>query len=76
MNAIVPVVITRDSNETVNGVRREGRVFITGPHFGGDIYSSTTDRTQASRFERREAERLLALGKWRGNDPRIEEVAP
>jgi hypothetical protein len=67
------VVITRDvSNETVGGVRREGRAFITGPHFGGDIYSSTTDRAQASRFERHEAERLLALGKWRGNDPRIE----
>lgn len=66
------VVITRDvSNETVNGVRREGRAYITGPHFGG-VYSSTTDPAQASRFEQAEAERLIALGRWRSNGPRIE----
>lgn len=68
------VIITRQANDTVNGVRRIGRVFITGPHFGRDIYSSTEDPSKASCFERGEAERLLALGKWRGSAPRIEDA--
>ena len=49
---------------------KDGRVFVTGPWFGQDVYSHTTDRDKASRFERSEAERLVAEGHWR--DPRIE----
>lgn len=30
------VVITRQANDTLNGVRREGRVFITGHGVGGN----------------------------------------
>lgn len=66
------VLITRFSAEES---QRGQRVYVTGPHFGFDIYSSTFHREQASRFPRFEAERLLAEGKWRNLTPQIEELA-
>lgn len=67
------VVITRDTRgETVNGKPRPSRVFITGPHFGMDVFSSTEDPAEASRYSREEAERLLAEGKWHWHTPQIE----
>lgn len=63
------VLITRESAE----VGKPGRVYVTGPHFGYDTFSSTRLRTEATRFDRAEAERYLALGKWRMHSPRIEE---
>ena len=65
------VLIERDS---ADASARGTRVFVTGPHFGGDIYSSTTNRDAASRFDRRTAERMLAVGKWRELRPVIVEV--
>jgi hypothetical protein len=67
-------VITRDTRgETVNGKPRPARVYITGPHFGTDIFSSTDDPKEASRYTRAEAERLVS--KWRHHTPQIEGVS-
>jgi hypothetical protein len=67
------VLITRGTQgETVGGRSRPARVFITGPHFGRDVFSSTEDREKASRFTRTEAERLLRSGKWARHSPEIE----
>jgi hypothetical protein len=67
------VIISRDTRgETVNGKPRAPRVYITGPHFGSqDIFSSTEDPSEATEYERHEAEALLALGKWRMHHPQI-----
>lgn len=64
------VLISRLANDTVNGVRRTGRVYVTGPHFG-QVFSSTEKRAEASRFGATEAARLVA-SKWRHCDPRVE----
>jgi hypothetical protein len=45
-------------------------VYVTGPHFGSDIYSSTEDPNKASVFTRTEAQRLIAK-KWRGLLPEL-----
>lgn len=68
------VVISRDTRgETVNGKPRPKRVYITGPHFNTDIYSSTEDKAQASRYTRAEANELLvAQGKWQNHMPAVE----
>lgn len=53
------VVITRERNGTVNGVKLTGRCYVTGPHFNVGVFSSTDDRAQASRYTPDEAERLI-----------------
>ena len=63
------VVITRDDNSIPQQAQR---VYITGPHFGEGIYSSTTDPAKASTFSREKAEELIAEGKWRGCNPEIQ----
>jgi hypothetical protein len=69
------VFITRlASGEVVDGVPRPFRVYITGPHFGTDVYSSTDDRDRATVFSRRDAERLIARGMWHTRAPRIETL--
>jgi hypothetical protein len=69
------VIITRGTRgETVNGQPRPERVYITGPHFGTDVYSSTEARENASPFRREEAERLLADGYWQHHLPEIEDA--
>jgi hypothetical protein len=70
------VYITRDANDTVNGVRRAGRVYVTGPHFGGNsVYSSTEDKSKATKFTLDDAERLLCVErKWMGAYPQTEEA--
>jgi hypothetical protein len=67
------VIISRDTRgETVNGKPRPPRVYITGPHFGSDyIFSSTEDPSEATEYERHEAEALLAFGKWQHHHPEI-----
>lgn len=68
-------VITRECADLDDsGVRRPGRVYVTGPHFGDDIYSSTTDQDGASRFPLVVAQRLVDT-KWRGLRPKVEETA-
>jgi hypothetical protein len=64
------VLIERDSSD----VGKPGRVYVTGPHFGRGVYSSTRDRSEASRFTRAEVDRLFALGKWRHLRARLIEV--
>ena len=61
------VLIVRDSSD----VGKPGRVYVTGPHFGRGVYSSTRDREQATRFEPDEAKRLLAEGKWAHSRPQL-----
>ena len=68
-----PVLITREQNGSVNGVRLTGRCYVTGPHFGANVYSSTEDRSAASIYTRLFAERMVRE-KWRGLDARIEPV--
>ena len=50
------------------------RVYVTGPHFGGDIFSSTLFRAEASRFTREQAEEYIREGKWRSLRPELEEA--
>jgi len=69
------VFITRDANDSINGVRRTGRVFVTGPHFG-DAYSSTEAKSKASTFSEAEAARLIASGYWSNCRPAIEPYPP
>lgn len=64
------VLIERDSSD----LGKPGRVYVTGPHFGRAVYSSTREREQATRYEREDAERLLAEGKWRNLHPRLIEL--
>lgn len=67
------VVITRDANDTINGIVRGGRVYVAGPHFRqSDIFSSTTDPAEATRYDRDEAEIQVRLRSWR--NARIEEA--
>lgn len=68
------VVITREQSGSVNGKPLTGRVFVTGPHFSRDIYSSTVEPAEATVFSRAHAERLLAQGAWRTSAPRIEDA--
>ena len=69
------VVITREQRGSTNGVPLTGRVYVTGPHFGGDVFSSTTGPAEASRFSRVDAESMIRRGKWKGMAARIEDVA-
>jgi hypothetical protein len=70
------VLISRDNADA----KPRRRVFVTGPHFGRDIYSSVETRNEAvsesseGLFKRSEAERLIAAGKWRGRRPEIVEL--
>jgi len=66
-----PVIISRDaSGDTIGGVEQTGRVYITGPHFGADVFSSTRDPRAASTFSPEEAMELCRTRHWR--NPRIE----
>jgi hypothetical protein len=65
-------VITRDANDEIGGRVRAGRVYVTGPHFDGTVFSSTEDLSKASRFSLVETYLLLQQqGKWRGCNPRV-----
>lgn len=70
------VRITRNHGEgSTNGVPHdpEERVYVTGPHFGRDVFSSTLDKDDPEAlFEEREAKALIGLGKWRYLRPEIE----
>lgn len=65
-------VIERDNKGTVT---REpcDRCYVTGPHFGGDIYSGTADIAEATRYDI-ETARKLAATKWRDARPLVIEV--
>lgn len=63
------VLITRDSAEA----RIPGRVYIVAVDIGR-AYSSTQDRAQATRFDRKDAEDLIDH-HWRGLNPAIEEAS-
>ena len=65
-------VITRRGSDV--GKNTDRRVYVTGPLFGIDVYSSTESLAEASRFTRREAERIIH--KWTARDPEIEETTP
>lgn len=72
-------VITRQQGGgTTNGVPHDTskRVYVTGPHFGSDVFSSTADPAKASRYTQEEAERILhPPGRRRyWPEPRIEEA--
>jgi hypothetical protein len=66
------VVITRKGTDIGKNIHK--RVYVTGPHFDRDVFSSTEDPAEASTFYRHEAEALLALGKWSYLDPQIESL--
>jgi hypothetical protein len=72
------VRITRNKGKgSTNGVPHNPteRVYVTGPHFSRDIYSSTLDPNDGETlFDRSEAERLLALGHWSYLAPEIEDA--
>lgn len=61
-------LIERDASGTVNSVEQTGRVYVTGPHFSRDIFSSTRDRAKATRYSEDEAKRLVTT-KWRHLNP-------
>lgn len=68
------VLITRASAEAST---RGQRVYVTGPHFSESddgLFSSKTDRAEATVYTRAHAERLLAKGKWHFNLPQIEDA--
>lgn len=64
------VLITRNSADHST---RGQRVYVTGPHFGIDVYSSTFNRAEATRYDRAEAEKLVA-SKWQNLIAQIEEA--
>lgn len=64
------VIIERDSAET----GKPGRVFVTGPHFNANIYSSTRDEDEASTFDYYMAKAMLAQGKWHHLNPEIKDA--
>lgn len=77
------VLISRETGgDTVNGQpvphRGDGRVWIDEPSWSragtNEIFSSTTDPAQATRFDRDRAEALIRKGLWSHRAPRIEEV--
>ena len=59
-------VISRDSCDE----KPSRRVWVTGPHFGTDVYSSTEDPAEASEFTVDEAMSLVERKSWR--NPLIE----
>ncbi len=44
-----------------------GKVYVTGPHFGGSIYSHTYKAERAARFTEAAAMRLLVAKGWGRN---------
>lgn len=64
------VIIERDNSD----LGASGRVFVTGPHFGADIFSSTEDEDEASVFYHHEAKAMLAMGKWHWLHPEIKDA--
>jgi hypothetical protein len=68
------VRITRRGSDI--GTNDNRRVYVTGPHFGADIFSSTDDPNEPDAlFDRAEAEAYVREGKWRHLDPAIEPLA-
>ena len=65
-------LIARDNSEG------PGRVYVTGPLFGSPaatgIFSSTKKISEASRYTAKEANDLLARGKWKSNGPAVVPV--
>lgn len=69
------VHITRNGTDV--GKNLDRRVYITGPHFGAGVFSSTDDPADPETFFTPEdAARYIRQGKWSHNDPRIESVKP
>lgn len=67
------VQITRKGTDL--GVNIDRRVYVTGPHFGAGVFSSTDDPADPETlFTPTDATRLLLEGKWRGLDPVVEPV--
>lgn len=64
------VLIRRASSDPAT----PGDVYVTGPHFGADVYSSTRLVSEASRFEEEAANNLIATGHWRTSSPHLVPV--
>jgi hypothetical protein len=65
-----PWIIERDNRgTTVNGKPAPPRVYVTGPHFGRSVYSSTTDPQdpEVAKFDTyAEGMRAVHEHTWRG----------
>lgn len=69
------VLISRLNRAIVNGKPAPPeRVYVTGPHFGRDVFSSTSNPDEASRFKRDEAHLTIRrCSSWQ--DARVEELS-
>jgi hypothetical protein len=67
------VVIRYTYPGTTNG-QPVGDVYVTGPHFGGDIWSHTYRVSEAAKFTAEDAARKLVEKSWRRNGGRAVPV--
>jgi len=70
-------IITRESSAVASSnpakILAPGRVYVTGPHFGRDVFSSSDTIDGADRYTRADAEKYVReRTSWK--NPRIEQV--
>jgi len=66
------VIISLIVDQAERGNPDADRVFVE--RFDADTHAKTENRDEADRFDRHEAEQILAAGYWWHLEPRIEAV--